>query len=520
MDYTATPLLTVWSEVYVNKKSEINGILDLEGKTIAVMKSDFNGKYLKQLTEKLAITCVFIETTDFEEVFKLISGNKVNAGVVNNTFGAPKSAEYELLSSGIIFNPFDIYFTVKKGANQELLTILNKYLHDWKHDRNSVYNTARQKWSQGHVGAIEVFPEWLESTIYLVLLVVLTLFTFIGLLRYKIRAATKKIKYSELIFKTFMENTPAYVYIKDEHLNHLYRNRMVDKVNGVGPNDKVSSAKTVFEPHIAELVERMDKEILSSKKKQCDLQYFCKLNGKNTWLHDYKFYLNLPNGKPAIAGLSFDITKLKNTESELIKAKERAEESDHLKSAFLANMSHEIRTPMNGILGFANLLKNPDLSGEQQQKYIEIINKSGIRMLNIINDIIDISKIESGLMKVDIRDVNINEQIEFIDSFFKAEAEAKGLSFSYKSPLPAEKAIIKTDGEKVYAILTNLVKNAIKYTADGSIELGYKFVEKDKSLQFHIKDTGIGIPKNRQKAIFDRFIQLTFLIKRPTREQV
>ncbi len=514
MDYTATPLLTVWSEVYVNKKSEINGILDLEGKTIAVMKSDFNGKYLKQLTEKLAITCDFIETTDFEEVFKLISGNKVNAGVVNNTFGAPKSIEYGLLSSGIILNPFDIYFTVKKDSNKELLKTLNSYLHDWEHDRNSVYNIARQKWSQGHIGAIEVFPEWLETTIYLVLLVVVILFTFIGLLRYKIRAATKKIKYSELLFKTFMENTPAYVYIKDEHLNHMYRNRMVDTVNSLAPNDKISSAKTVFEPHIAELVEKMDKEILSTKKNQCDLQYFCKLNGENTWLHDYKFYLKLPNGKPAIAGLSFDITKLKNTESELIKAKERAEESDHLKSAFLANMSHEIRTPMNGILGFANLLKNPDLSGEQRQKYIEIINKSGIRMLNIINDIIDISKIESGLMKVDIREANINEQIEFIYNFFKAEAGAKGLSFSFKSPLPAEKAIIKTDSEKVYAILTNLVKNAIKYTPDGSIELGCIFVEADKSLQFQINDTGVGIPKNRQKAIFDRFIQADIFDKR------
>jgi len=111
MDYTTTPLLTVWSEVYVYQNSEINGVLDLEGKTIAVMKSDFNAGHLKQLTEKLAINCRFVETTDFEEVFRLIAGKKVDAGVVNNTFGATKSKEYGLLSSGIIFNPFDIFFT-------------------------------------------------------------------------------------------------------------------------------------------------------------------------------------------------------------------------------------------------------------------------------------------------------------------------------------------------------------------------------------------------------------------------
>lgn len=509
MDYTETPLLTVWSEVYVNQKSEINGILDLEGKTIAVMKSDFNGGYLKQLTKKLSVNCVFVETTDFEEVFKLVSGKKVDAGVVNNTFGAPKSKDYELQSSGIVFNPFDIFFTVKKGPNKELLELLNKYLHNWKHDRNSVFNAARQKWSHKNVGAIEVFPKWVQKAMYSTLLLVLVLIAFIALLRYKVRVSTEKVKYSELLFKTFMENTPAYVYIKDENLNHIYRNKKVNEVNSVSPNDKVSSAKTFFEPHIAELVEKTDKELLSSEKNQFEIEYLCTLNGEKTWLHDYKFYLNLPNGKPAIGGLSFNITKLKETEFELIKAKEKAEESDRLKSAFLANVSHEIRTPMNGILGFSELLKEPGLTGEKKQSYIKIIAKSGMRMLNIINDIVDLSKIESGLMKIDIKESNINEQIEYIYTFFKPEVEAKGMKLSFKNPLPAKESIIKTDREKVYAILTNLVKNAIKYTHKGSIEFGYnlKMERELVELEFYVKDTGIGIPKDRQEAIFERFIQ-------------
>ncbi len=122
--------------------------------------------------------------------------------------------------------------------------------------------------------------------------------------------------------------------------------------------------------------------------------------------------------------------------AELIVAKERAEESENLKSAFLANMSHEIRTPMNGIIGFSDLLKTPNLSGEKQQKYLEIIEKSGARMLNIINDIVDISKIESGLMKVYIKETAINDQIKNIYNIFKPEAEAKGIQFSVKSILP------------------------------------------------------------------------------------
>jgi PAS domain S-box-containing protein len=196
---------------------------------------------------------------------------------------------------------------------------------------------------------------------------------------------------------------------------------------------------------------------------------------------------------------------LKETLEQLYKAKAKAEESDRLKSAFLANMSHEIRTPMNGILGFSELLKEPGLNSTQQQEYIRIIEKSGTRMLNIINDIVDISKIEAGLMKLDIQESNINEQLGYIYTFFKPEVEAKGMKLFFKQQLPQEEAIIKTDREKVYAILTNLVKNAIKYSEKGSIEIGYG--KKDNKLEFFVKDTGIGIPKERHLAIFERFVQ-------------
>ena len=197
--------------------------------------------------------------------------------------------------------------------------------------------------------------------------------------------------------------------------------------------------------------------------------------------------------------------KLIQSINELSLAKEKAEESDRLKSAFLANMSHEIRTPMNGILGFAGLLKEPNLTGKEQQKYIQIIEKGGARMLNIINDIISISKIESGQMDVTISDSNINEQIEYIYTFFKPEIEAKGMQLSFKNMLPVKEATIKTDREKLFAILTNLVKNAIKYSEKGSIEIGYD--KKGEHLEFYVKDSGIGIESNRKEAIFERFIQ-------------
>jgi signal transduction histidine kinase len=226
-------------------------------------------------------------------------------------------------------------------------------------------------------------------------------------------------------------------------------------------------------------------------------------NGETRTFHIFKKDLkNQPGSRLIIIS---DITAVKKTEKDLIKAKDHAEESDRLKSAFLANMSHEIRTPMNGILGFTELLKMSDISTEQQQSYLDIIKKGGERMLNIINDIIDISKIESGQMQVYIARTNINEQIDTISSFFMPEAQAKGIHLLYKTTLSDEESVIRTDPDKVYAILTNLVKNAIKFTRSGFVEYGYE--KKDGFLEFFVKDTGIGVRPDQREFIFERFRQ-------------
>jgi hypothetical protein len=207
--------------------------------------------------------------------------------------------------------------------------------------------------------------------------------------------------------------------------------------------------------------------------------------------------------------LQADLNLRKQTERELVEAKNKAEESDRLKSAFLANMSHEIRTPMNGIIGFAEILKSESLSKDRQIEYIEIIQKSGYRMLATINDLIDISKIEAGLVDVQLTDVDLNALAGDLVAFFRPEAEAKGLKLRFEQALPHAYGLVSSDKDKLSSILTNLLKNAIKYTLVGEIELSLRLITRHDStlVECRVRDTGIGIDAEKQGRIFERFVQ-------------
>ncbi|MFW6310170.1 MAG: ATP-binding protein, partial [Prolixibacteraceae bacterium] len=212
-----------------------------------------------------------------------------------------------------------------------------------------------------------------------------------------------------------------------------------------------------------------------------------------------------------ILGLNIEITEQKKAEKDLTLAKEKAEESDKLKSAFLANMSHEIRTPMNGIIGFVNLLETADLNNSERKLYTDLIKQSSERLLNTINDIIEISKIESGQAILHYSPVNLRRFMDFLYGFFQPEAENKKLKLSLKNE--CLDLIIKSDESKLQSILTNLLKNALKFTKYGSIEFGC-YISEDQ-LIFFVKDTGTGIPNHKLKAIFHRFVQADYSTTKP-----
>lgn len=208
--------------------------------------------------------------------------------------------------------------------------------------------------------------------------------------------------------------------------------------------------------------------------------------------------------------LAIQNVKLKLINDELKAAKEKAEESDKLKSAFLANMSHEIRTPMNAILGFATLIRNRILSEEKRRDYIDLINSNCRQLLNIITDIIDISKIEAGQISIFNKNFSLNKLLNELFLNYKNQIDLvkKPIRFILNNGLKNEESAIFTDKVRLEQILANLLSNAIKFTEKGTIEFGYT-IDSKKDIVFYVKDTGIGISESEAKVIFDRFRQVS-----------
>jgi PAS domain S-box-containing protein len=201
-----------------------------------------------------------------------------------------------------------------------------------------------------------------------------------------------------------------------------------------------------------------------------------------------------------------DITERKTLQTELVKAKEKAEESDHLKSAFLANMSHEIRTPLNSIIGFSELLADPDFDDDQKNEFIKTIIDNGNSLLVIISDIMDFSMLEARQMKIRTEIISTKMLLTELLIDFGKKADQRGIELRLDKSSQSPDVMMENDSYRIKQIFSNLIGNAIKFTHEGYIEIGYKF--EAGWIEFHVKDTGIGIAPEFHQAIFDRFRQV------------
>jgi two-component system sensor histidine kinase/response regulator len=321
------------------------------------------------------------------------------------------------------------------------------------------------------------------------------------------KMAEKTLIESEERYKSLVDLSPNPILVV-KNGKFVYANTSAFHFFGAKVEKELIGKKlltSIYEDDIVRVYDKFNsKSFVSTAYKPMEMR-FVKING--TVVHTISTSISIIyGGGPATLIVIQDITNQKKYEKELEEAKLMAEESDRLKSAFLANMSHEIRTPLNGIIGFAGLLKRPGLLKAKLNQYCDIIDSSSHQLLAIINDIIDISKIEAGQMTVNNEPMLLNSVLNDLYIMYKALAEKKEVDVTLSLGLSNNDSEIILDETKLKQILNNLLNNALKFTQEGSISLSY--VYKNNELQFIVKDTGIGIPDDYKTIVFERFRQV------------
>jgi len=312
-----------------------------------------------------------------------------------------------------------------------------------------------------------------------------------------------------LISNNFV-NGMIYQVIAFDELNRkfTYLSETVQKLYGCSPYEALDNANLIYgkvhPDDIGYLLENEKEALKNMSVFKAEARVF-NPDGSIRW----SYLVSQPriiNNLIYWDGIEIDITERKQMEQDLIVAKLKAEESDKLKSAFLANMSHEIRTPMNSILGFSQLLKNEDLKDEERNNYIDFINSGGNRLLTLISDIVDVSKIDANQLSINIHQCNLNKLIDGLYSQFLITILSPDVTLKTHKAFNNNESEIYTDSTRLNQILSNLLENALKFTSKGVIEFGYTL--NHQMLQFYVKDSGIGINSEHHSYIFDRFKQV------------
>lgn len=317
------------------------------------------------------------------------------------------------------------------------------------------------------------------------------------------KSAEEKLR----ILSRAVEQSPASIIITNTEGKIDYVNSKFTEVTGytrcevIGQNPRILKSGEISSDYYTEMWQN-----LTSGKEWYGEFRNKKKNGELFWeLASISPIFDTAGTVTHFLAVKEDITSRKQTEEELLNAKEKAEENDRLKTEFLHNMSHEIRTPMNGIMGFSSLLEDPDISDEKQKQYIKFITNSSNQLLRIIDDILEISQLETKQVKANKEQICLNDLLLDLFSIFDLKAKEIKVPLYINKSLSDKQSMIYTDGVKLNKILSNLLGNALKFTSAGFVEIGYQL--KNGIIEMYVKDTGIGIHPEKQEIIFERFSQ-------------
>jgi PAS domain S-box-containing protein len=328
------------------------------------------------------------------------------------------------------------------------------------------------------------------------------------------KKADDALRENEFTLRQIIDNVPVMIYAKDRNQRFILANKAMANAYGKRVDQIEGFLQSELHRNAAEIDKyiRDDLEVMETgSMKVLEEEPFTDAEGHTRVLQTVKLPLKseLYQGI-ALLGVSIDMTERILVEQELKKAKNKAEEADRLKTAFLANMSHEIRTPMNAIIGFSELLNDPDLTSGNRKEFVQLIGENSKVLLHLIEDIIDVAKIEAGQLRVVKGTCQVNGIIDDIKTQFTEKLNKypqKNITIRAQKMVQDSRFAIQTDPLRFKQVIKNLVGNAIKFTEEGYIDIGYNIDKRDKTITFYVKDTGIGLEADKLSLIFERFRQ-------------
>lgn len=511
IDFIENSLFTLWSELRVKESSKFTGISTLNGKKIGIVRGDNNGVAFEKYIEPFKISYQKVHLNSHEEGAQLLLDNEIFALVVPS-FYAKQETYRGTKPAGLYFNPSNLKISFPKGKNEELIKIIDKCINRYKNDPNSVYNQLFNEYGLSSYNEPKVFvPKWLRILMLLVLTFLIVGLIFIVILRKQVQIKTQNLNMREIYLRRTMELGNMGTWFVDVKNWAIEWSPELYDLFGYSQSKKITfnfMRTIVHEDDLLNLTRVFLDSIRLHKNFEAEFKV---KKSDGTWLYTKQIgvvYSDEEGRTAKVYGITQNITQQKKYDRQLIKAKEKAEESERLKSVFLANMSHEIRTPLNAIVGFSSLIAKGETDEGKRMNFVKIIEKQNTLLLNLINDIIDFAKIESKSLKLNFTDhVDLEEVIANIHAALKHNCPEK-VDFKLVKNKFGAKHFVRTDVVRLKQIINNLIMNAFKYTSEGFVEVGCHQNSIENKLELYVKDSGVGIPDEHLGRIFDRFHQV------------
>lgn len=513
LDYGRFPLLTVWGELYVREESSLSSIREVDGKKIAVMKNDFNARHFIGLLDRFGFSYELLEFDDFAKVFSAVRAGHADAGVANVVFGGAKDKQYGLKSTGVLFNPFDIFFAVAKGLNPELLNLLDRYLEQWRGDDTSVYFQSRFAWSDRQEKPQEVIPAWIyKLSIFLGSAVVLC-FVFIHLLRREVNRKTRLVRQREgrlresgEMIRLLLNSTAEAIYGLDMDGRCTFCNQSCLQMLGyfdekqlLGKNMHDLIHHSCADGSRIEVSDcRIFRAFRNGQKSHCDTEVLWRADG-SSFPAEYWSYPIVRDGEIIGSVVTFiDIGERKEAENLLNEKNKEMEQ-------FVYTVSHDLRSPLVTINTFLELLQQDMANNDVKEieEDIRHMKAAGVKMEQLLNGILQLSR--AGRFTKICQKVSLHDIIDESLVSVKGALLAKNVTVDIADP----EIFLWGDPLRLSQIWQNIIDNAVKYSGEKqSFKIAIGIETSGADTIFYLRDNGIGIAGADQEKIFGLFEKL------------